>query len=130
MCARQREPGVVVVKRRRLPHGRRVTPCTVMAEVRGDVVRVRRPVEVRRMALVTVRIDQLIVAIRMARLARPCVWLSDGLLTAGPVPSCVDWVMVPENVKASADATRPPAQTAKPAKSQKPSRLPALPAAE
>ena len=66
MRARQREAGVVVVEGRRLPYGRGVTPRAIMTEIRRDVVRVRRPVEVRRMALIAVRVDELIVAIRMA----------------------------------------------------------------
>ena len=69
MRARQREAGVVVVEGRRLPYGRGVTPRTIMTEVPGDVVRVGCPVKVCRMALVTICIDQLIIAVRMARLA-------------------------------------------------------------
>ena len=42
----------------------------IMTEVPSDVIRVRCSIEVRRMALVAVRIDQLVVAVRMTRLAR------------------------------------------------------------
>ncbi len=69
MGARQREMRSPVVKRRGLPHRRRMALCTVMTEVAGHVVRVGGPVEVGRVALVTVGVLQLVVPVDVARLA-------------------------------------------------------------
>ena len=39
--------------------------CTIVTEVPGDVVWIRRTVEIRRMTLIAVRIDQLIIPVHM-----------------------------------------------------------------
>jgi len=55
-----------MIECRRIPSCRRVALRTVVTEVAGHVIRIRRSVEVRRVTLVAVRIMQLIIAIHMA----------------------------------------------------------------
>ena len=42
-----------------------MTLCTVVAEVARNMVRICRPLEIRGMALVTIRVDKLVVTTRM-----------------------------------------------------------------
>jgi len=59
-----------VVERRRLPGRRRVASLAILTEVPRNVIRIRGAGEIRCMALVAVAVDQRIVVVRMARLAR------------------------------------------------------------
>ncbi len=59
-----------MIKRCRLPCGRRMASLTILAEVVCDVIWVRSTIEVRAVALIAVREDQLVISVGMARLAR------------------------------------------------------------
>ncbi len=63
----------VMVERRRLPCSRRVAGQTCMAEITGDMVRIRCAGEIGCVALVAICIDQCIVAVCMACLALECL---------------------------------------------------------
>ena len=68
VCTSQREPCCAVIECRRLPHRCRVTLGTIMTEVPSNMVRAGRLLELCLVALVAVRVDQLIVAVRMTGL--------------------------------------------------------------
>ena len=68
MGSRQREPSGIVIEGRRVPVGRRMALRTIMVEVPGDVVRVRRPLEIRLMALEAIGICKMVVAVGVAGL--------------------------------------------------------------
>jgi hypothetical protein len=72
MRARQRKLRQVVIETRRLPRHRRVTGLTILTKVVSNVVWIRRLLEIRLVALSTVRIHKLVVSIDMARLT----WLA------------------------------------------------------
>ena len=57
-----------MIERRRLPRNRRVTGLTVLTEIACDVIRVRCSGKIRGMALIAARIDELVIAIDVARL--------------------------------------------------------------
>jgi hypothetical protein len=65
----QRKLGCVMVERRRCPIRRWVALRAIVVEITGNVIRVRRLLEIRLVALIAVRIRQLIVAARVTRLA-------------------------------------------------------------
>ena len=67
---RQRELGRAVIEGRRLPSRRRMTRRTVLAEIACNVVGVLCPVEFRTVTLKTGRKYELIISIRVTRLAR------------------------------------------------------------
>jgi hypothetical protein len=68
VCAGQLESRGVVIERSRFPCGRRVAGLAEVAEIRCRMVRVRRLLKLRLMALVTVDVHQLIIAVHMAGL--------------------------------------------------------------
>jgi hypothetical protein len=72
MVTRQRKLRQVVIETRRLPRHRRVTGLTILTKVVSNVVWIRRLLEIRLVALSTVRIHKLVVSIDMARLT----WLA------------------------------------------------------
>ena len=61
-----------MVECRRLPHSRVVALCTIVTEVPCDVIRIRCLLELRLMALVAIRVVQLVVATGMAGLTLRC----------------------------------------------------------
>ena len=58
-----------MIECRTCPVRRRVALCAVMAEISCNVVRIRGLLIFRRMALITISIHKLVVAVHMARLA-------------------------------------------------------------
>jgi hypothetical protein len=69
MGASQRKFRRAVIKRCRLPRCGGVTSLTVLAEVPCNVVRVRRSCKICRVTLIAIRVDELIVVVRVTRLA-------------------------------------------------------------
>jgi hypothetical protein len=67
MHARQRELGRTVVECRGLPGARRVARLAPMVQKSSHVVRICRPLVVRLMAWIAVRIYQLVVVVEMAQ---------------------------------------------------------------
>jgi hypothetical protein len=72
MVTCQRELRQVVIETRRLPRRRCMTGLTILTEVVGNVVRIRRLLKIRLVALGTVGVNKLVVSIDMARLT----WLA------------------------------------------------------
>ena len=58
----------VVVETRRLPGSRRMTRLATLAEVAGNVIRIRGSCEVRSMTLITIGKSEIIIVVHMARL--------------------------------------------------------------
>ena len=79
MCACQREIRQAVIEGCRIPRCRCMTLCTVMAEISRYMVRRLNTDEIILMTLIAIGVDQLVVAVHVARLAlccymRPCEW--------------------------------------------------------
>ncbi len=70
VSAGERKLRGTMVKRRRLPRSGRVTRLAVLTEIIGDVVRVRCTVEVSAVTLIAIGEYQLVIPVRVARLAR------------------------------------------------------------
>ncbi len=70
VCPGQREFRRTVVEGCRLPGSRGMTRLAILTEVARDVIWIRRAIEIRAVALVAIRIHQLVIPVRMARLAR------------------------------------------------------------
>ena len=94
VCTCQREVRGGMIEGAPSPACRRVTLCAVVAEIPGNMVRVRCLLKVRLVALVAISIHQLIVPVGMARLAcrrcvRPCQWEEGrGVIERGWPPYC------------------------------------------
>ena len=73
-CVRsgQGEPSCAMVEGRRCPVCRGMALCTIMVEISRDVVWIRRLLEVRLMTLVAIAVHQLVIPVRVARLALRC----------------------------------------------------------
>ena len=72
VCTCQREVRGGMIEGAPSPACRRVTLCAVVAEIPGNMVRIRCLLKVRLVALVAISIHQLIVPVGVARLARRC----------------------------------------------------------
>jgi hypothetical protein len=66
----QREPRCIMIERRVGPVRRGVTLGTIVVKVPGHMVRVRRLLELRRMALVAIRVLQLVIPVHVTLLTR------------------------------------------------------------
>ena len=94
VCTCQREVRGGMIEGAPSPACRRVTLCAVVAEIPGNMVRIRCLLKVRLVALVAISIHQLIVPVGVARLAcrrcvRPCQWEEGrGVIERGWPPYC------------------------------------------